>query len=77
MEKKQQVERIAKELLIREVLFQSDLEQMIGKRPFEEKKPADVVHDLHHHDENPSSSNGSEGGGISAGVPPAEIIPKP
>jgi cell division protease FtsH len=58
------------------VLFQSDLEHLIGKRPFEEKKPADVVHDHHHHDENPSS-NGSEGGGISAGVPPAEIIPKP
>ena len=76
MEKKQQVEIIAKELLTREVLFQSDLEQMIGKRPFEEKKPADVVHDHHHHDEN-ASSNGLEGGGISAGVPPAEIIPKP
>lgn len=76
LDKKQQVEAIAKELLTREVLFQSDLEQLIGKRPFEEKKPADVVHDLHHRDE-PSSSNGSEGGGISAGVPPAEIIPKP
>jgi cell division protease FtsH len=76
MEKKQEVETIARELLTREVLFQSDLEHLIGKRPFEEKKPADVVHDHHHHDENPSS-NGSEGGGISAGVPPAEIIPKP
>ena len=75
-EKKQQVEAIAKELLTREVLFQSDLEQLIGKRPFEEKKPADVVHDLHPRDEH-ASSNGSEGGGISAGVPPAEIIPKP
>jgi cell division protease FtsH len=77
MEKKEQVEIIAKELLTREVLFQSDLEHLIGKRPFDEKKPADVVHDHHHHDESPSSSNGSEGGGISAGVPPAEIIPKP
>lgn len=74
-EKKAQVEILAKELLHREVLFQSDLELMIGKRPFEEKKPADVVHDTHppsdHH-----SSNGAEGG-ISAGVPPAEITPKP
>lgn len=44
-EKKAQVEVLAKELLTKEVLFQSDLEQLIGKRPFEEKKPADVVHD--------------------------------
>ncbi|OJY87385.1 MAG: AAA family ATPase [Sphingobacteriales bacterium 44-15] len=64
-EKKQEVEIIAKELLTREVLFQSDLESLIGKRPFEEKKPADVVH----------HSSGHEDGGISAGVPPAEIIP--
>ncbi len=42
-EKKEQVEIIAKELLKREVLFQSDLETLIGKRPFEEKKPADVI----------------------------------
>ncbi|MBX3257996.1 MAG: ATP-dependent zinc metalloprotease FtsH [Chitinophagaceae bacterium] len=69
-EKKQQVEILAKALLTKEVLFQSDLEQLIGKRPFEEKKPADVVHDLH------PSGNGSEGG-ISAGVPPAEITPAP
>ena len=70
LEKKQQVEILAKALLTKEVLFQSDLEQLIGKRPFEEKKPADVVHDLH------PSGNGSEGG-ISAGVPPAEITPNP
>jgi len=31
-------------LLEREVLFQSDVEALIGKRPFEEKKPlADAV----------------------------------
>lgn len=44
-EKKQQVELLAKELLTKEVLFQSDVETLIGKRPFEEKKPADVIHD--------------------------------
>ncbi|MGN6435096.1 MAG: ATP-dependent zinc metalloprotease FtsH [Agriterribacter sp.] len=70
VDKKQQVEVLAKALLTKEVLFQSDLEQLIGKRPFEEKKPADVVHDHH------PSGNGTEGG-ISAGVPPAEITPKP
>ncbi|MFT3703577.1 MAG: hypothetical protein QM802_14535 [Agriterribacter sp.] len=70
-EKKQQVETIAKELLTREVLFQSDLENLIGKRPFEEKKPADVVHT------HPHEGTHHEDGGISAGVPPAEIIPTP
>lgn len=44
-EKKQQVEILAKQLLEKEVLFQSDVEKLIGKRPFEEKKPADVIHD--------------------------------
>src|SRR5690348_9763758 len=37
-EKKQQVETLAKELLVKEVLFQSDVETLIGKRPFEDKK---------------------------------------
>jgi AFG3 family protein len=39
MDKKAQVELLAKELLKREVLFMSDLEQLIGKRPFHDKKP--------------------------------------
>jgi AFG3 family protein len=43
IEKKEQVEVLAKELLKREVLFQSDVEALIGKRPYEEKKPADVI----------------------------------
>lgn len=73
-EKKQQVETIAKELLTREVLFQSDLEHLIGKRPFEGKKPADVVHDRHPVEH--GSTHASDGSGISAGVPPAEVIPK-
>ncbi len=36
-EKKQELETIAKELLEKEILFQSDLERLIGKRPFERK----------------------------------------
>ena len=36
------VELLAKELLKKEVLFQSDVETLIGKRPFEEKKILDV-----------------------------------
>jgi AFG3 family protein len=43
-DKKDQVEKLANALLEREVLFQSDVESLIGKRPFEDKKPlADAV----------------------------------
>ena len=42
-EKKHEVEILAKELLKREVLFQSDVETLIGKRPFEDKKALDFI----------------------------------
>lgn len=42
-DKKAEVEKLAKELLIKEVLFKSDLETLIGKRPYEEKKILDVI----------------------------------
>jgi cell division protease FtsH len=59
-EKKEQVAKLAEALLDKEVLFQSDVETLIGKRPFEEKKP--LV----------ENTEGTEGktGEISAGVPP-------
>lgn len=41
-EKRGDVEKLANELLEKEVLFQSDVEALIGKRPFEEKKPLTV-----------------------------------
>src|SRR6187200_3434008 len=41
-EKKGDVEKLAEALLDKEVLFQSDVEALIGKRPFEEKKVLDV-----------------------------------
>ncbi len=41
-EKRGDVEKLAKELLVKEVLFKSDLENLIGKRPFEEKKLLDI-----------------------------------
>lgn len=41
-EKKEQVEKLAKALLEKEVLHQSDVEELIGKRPFEEKKIIDI-----------------------------------
>ncbi len=42
IEKKGDVEKLAKELLKKEVLFKSDVEALIGKRPFEEKKALDI-----------------------------------
>ena len=42
-EKRNDVEKLAKELLVKEVLFKSDVETLIGKRPFEEKKLLDIV----------------------------------
>jgi cell division protease FtsH len=61
VEKRIQVEKLAKALLSREVLFQSDVELLIGKRPYEEKKPvhvADTDTDDHH------SHNGSPQSGV-------------
>ncbi|HPZ86986.1 MAG TPA: ATP-dependent zinc metalloprotease FtsH [Flavihumibacter sp.] len=40
--KRNEVGLLAEQLLEKEVLFQSDVEQLIGKRPFEEKKTLDV-----------------------------------
>jgi AFG3 family protein len=53
-EKKAQVEVLAEALLEKEVLFQSDVEALIGKRPYEEKKALEPEH----------------GAEISEGVPP-------
>ena len=41
-EKRVEVEKLAKELLVKEVLFKSDVELLIGKRPYEEKKLLDI-----------------------------------
>lgn len=37
-ERREEVEKLAKALLDKEVLFQSDVEMLIGKRPFGDKK---------------------------------------
>ena len=42
IEKRGDVEKLAKMLLVKEVLFKSDVELLIGKRPFEEKKILDI-----------------------------------
>jgi cell division protease FtsH len=41
-DKREAVEKLAKELLSKEVLHKSDVETLIGKRPFEEKKILEV-----------------------------------
>jgi cell division protease FtsH len=60
-EKKEQVIKLAEALLDKEVLFQSDVEVLIGKRPYEERKKLDVEDD---------EMVPSQTGEISAGVPP-------
>ena len=42
-EKKAQLEIIAKELLKKEILFQSDIEKLIGKRPFKIQNNLDII----------------------------------
>ena len=51
-EKKGDVELLARELLDKEVLFQSDVETLIGKRPFDQKHLIDVDDDSPHTEEN-------------------------
>lgn len=62
VEKKEQVAKLAEALLDKEVLFQSDVETLIGKRPYEEKKS--LI------DEETAGLLKGENGEISAGVPP-------
>jgi len=62
-EKKRQVEILAKELLVKEVLFQSDVETLIGKRPFDDRKHEES-------DGEEEGENHQDNGTISAGVPP-------
>jgi cell division protease FtsH len=60
-EKRGDVEKLAEALLEREVLFQSDVEDLIGRRPYEDKHILDV-------DEDETEKHPE--GGISEGVPP-------
>ena len=58
-DKKAEVEKLAEALLDKEVLFQSDVEALIGPRPFQDKHLLDV---------DPTEKHPE--GGISEGVPP-------
>jgi cell division protease FtsH len=59
LRRKKEVEILAKQLLQKEVLYQSDVELLIGKRPYEEKKPADLVHDAQPVQHAQAPSNGT------------------
>ena len=65
-EKRGDVEKQADELLLKEVLFQSDVEALIGKRPYEEKKTLAVPEEK----KDEEVVKPAEIGEISAGVPP-------
>lgn len=66
--KKEQVEILAKELLEKEVLFKSDVEKLIGKRPFEEKKLADVAVDTEINNQPENSTDTASNNNIAQGV---------
>lgn len=65
-ERKHEVEVLAKELLSKEVLHKSDVELLIGKRPFEEKKPVSIEPEMKNdevvgeHTIGPSNPNADE-----------------
>lgn len=56
-QKSKEVKILAEALLDKEVLFQSDVEALIGKRPYEEKRALDVTE----HDDRHNNSNGENG----------------
>ena len=47
-DKKEELEILSKTLLEKEVILKSDVERLIGPRPFEEKTPAQAVSDTIH-----------------------------
>ena len=56
------LKHLQKNLLVKEVLFQSDVETLIGKRPFDDRK--------HEDDKDEDLNENHQPGAISAGVPP-------
>ncbi len=74
-QKSKQVEKLAEALLQKEVLFQSDVEALIGKRPYEEKRALDVSeHDQPpHFENNGTSENGTSTGTVVNPSPSEEV----
>ena len=72
-DKKEQVEKLADALLLKEVLFQSDVEALIGKRPYEEKKTLDVQED--EDEDEPKISENGTGTAVQEAKPDSENTP--
>jgi AFG3 family protein len=72
-QKTRQVEILAEKLLEKEVLFQSDVEALIGKRPYEEKRALDVTDHPHLEHHNIPSENGAPAGQSVTPSPAGEI----
>jgi AFG3 family protein len=66
--KSKEVKILAEALLFKEVLFQSDVEALIGKRPYEEKRALDVTD----HTESIPPTGGNGIPPFPLGVPPAK-----
>jgi len=69
--KTKEVKKLAEALLEKEVLFQSDVESLIGKRPYEEKRALDVS-DHTEHNTNPQASENGSTAGTSVNAPATE-----
>ncbi|HTQ63949.1 MAG TPA: ATP-dependent zinc metalloprotease FtsH [Puia sp.] len=73
-QKSKEVKKLAEALLEKEVLFQSDVESLIGKRPYEEKRALDVS-DHNDHNKVAMNENGtSSGSGTSINPTPKEEV---
>ncbi|MEX0967349.1 MAG: ATP-dependent zinc metalloprotease FtsH [Bacteroidia bacterium] len=58
LSKKSELEKVAKALLEKEIIFQNDLEALLGPRPYENKN--NIYHDFFNLKEENSESNGTE-----------------
>jgi AFG3 family protein len=72
-QKAPEVIKLAEALLLKEVLFQSDVETLIGKRPYEEKRALDVSE--HHEHNNVINEKGAATGTAVIPEPAKELDP--
>jgi AFG3 family protein len=74
LSKTKEVKILAEALLQREVLFQSDVEALIGKRPYEEKRLLDVTEHEENHTKEVVVENGTTSGTSTVNPPVPEEI---
>jgi cell division protease FtsH len=73
-QKGKEVKKLAEALLEKEVLFQSDVESLIGKRPFEEKRALDVSDHTDHNKVAMNENGTPSGSGTSVNPTPKEEV---